>query len=41
MGPQGVEALRNDAVIVQIGGTPPAALLGSFGIELATKYGEA
>jgi len=39
--PQGVEALRNDTVIVQIGGTPPSALLGTFGIELVTKYGEA
>jgi thioredoxin reductase/NAD-dependent dihydropyrimidine dehydrogenase PreA subunit len=36
-----VEQLRNDAVIVQIGGTPPSALLGSFGIELVTKRGEA
>jgi thioredoxin reductase len=30
----------NDAVIVQIGGTPPAQLLKSFGIEIVTKYGE-
>ena len=33
--------LPNDAVIVQIGGTDPAALLASFGVELETKYGEA
>jgi thioredoxin reductase (NADPH) len=32
--------LVNDAVIVQIGGTPPASLLRSFGLELTTKYGE-
>jgi thioredoxin reductase len=37
----GTEHLRNDAVIIQIGGTPPSALLGSFGIDLVTKYGEA
>jgi len=33
--------MENDAVIVQIGGTPPSQLLESFGIELTTKYGEA
>lgn len=32
--------LANDAVIVQIGGTPPARLLQSLGIALTTKYGE-
>ena len=32
--------LANDAVILQIGGTPPARLLGSLGIALTTKYGE-
>jgi thioredoxin reductase/NAD-dependent dihydropyrimidine dehydrogenase PreA subunit len=32
--------IANDAVIVQIGGTPPARLLGSLGIQLVTKYGE-
>lgn len=32
--------LANDSVIVQIGGTPPAKLLGSLGIALTTKYGE-
>ena len=37
---QGPQALRNDAVIVQIGGTPPSALLKTFGIEVVTKYGE-
>lgn len=31
----------NDAVIVQAGGTPPAQLLTSFGIEMVTKFGEA
>ena len=30
----------NDAVIVQAGGTPPAQLLKSFGIEMVTKFGE-
>jgi thioredoxin reductase len=30
----------NDAVIVQIGGTPPAQLLQSFGIQMVTKYGQ-
>jgi thioredoxin reductase/ferredoxin len=33
--------LANDSVLVQIGGTPPARLLGSLGIHLVTKYGEA
>lgn len=32
---------RNDAVIVQIGGTPPTALLERFGIATVTKRGEA
>jgi thioredoxin reductase (NADPH) len=32
--------IANDSVIVQIGGTPPAKLLGSLGIALTTKYGE-
>lgn len=32
--------IPNDALIVQIGGTPPSSLLSSFGIELVTKYGE-
>ncbi|HTV25552.1 MAG TPA: NAD(P)-binding domain-containing protein [Polyangiaceae bacterium] len=32
--------IANDAVIVQIGGTAPAKLLGSLGIALTTKYGE-
>jgi thioredoxin reductase (NADPH) len=36
----GEHSLRNDAVIVQIGGSPPADLLKSFGIDLVTKYGE-
>jgi len=31
----------NDAVIVQVGGTPPAQLLGAFDVETVTKYGEA
>jgi thioredoxin reductase (NADPH) len=33
--------IRNDAVVVQIGGTPPSELLSGFGIESVTKYGEA
>jgi thioredoxin reductase len=32
--------LPNDALIVQIGGTPPTQILKSFGVELVTKYGE-
>jgi len=32
--------LDNDAVIAQLGGTAPAEVLKSFGIELVTKYGE-
>ena len=32
--------LPNDAVIIQAGGTPPAALLSTLGIHLVTKYGE-
>jgi thioredoxin reductase (NADPH) len=40
-GPNGVEKMRNDNVIVQIGGTPPSALLKSIGIELVEKRGEA
>jgi thioredoxin reductase len=35
-----VERVPNDAVIVQIGGTAPADVLKSFGVELVTKYGE-
>lgn len=31
----------NDAVIVQIGGTPPTQLLSSFGIATTVKHGEA
>jgi thioredoxin reductase/ferredoxin len=38
---QRVLRLPNDAVIVQAGGTPPAQLLSSFGIQMVTKYGEA
>jgi thioredoxin reductase (NADPH) len=33
--------IPNDAVIIQIGGTPPSKLLRSFGVEIVTKYGEA
>lgn len=36
----GERALRNDAVIVQIGGTAPAELLHKFGIAVVTKHGE-
>ena len=32
--------LPNDAVIVQIGGTPPGKILGAFEVEVVTKYGE-
>jgi thioredoxin reductase len=32
--------IANDAVVVQIGGTPPTAILKSFGIDLVTKFGE-
>jgi thioredoxin reductase/ferredoxin len=35
------QRVQNDAVIVQAGGTPPAQLLASFGIQMVTKYGEA
>jgi len=35
------QVFANDAVIAQIGGTPPSKLLSSFGIELVTKRGEA
>jgi thioredoxin reductase len=34
-------AIRNDAVIVQIGGTAPSELLRTFGIHVVTKRGEA
>ncbi len=40
-GPRGVDKVRNDSVIVQIGGTPPSALLKTIGIELVEKRGEA
>jgi thioredoxin reductase len=36
----GESEVANDAVIVQIGGTPPSKLLKSFGIEVVTKYAE-
>jgi thioredoxin reductase len=39
--PNGMGKLPNDAVIVQIGGTAPAELLRTFGIEVVTKHGEA
>jgi thioredoxin reductase len=38
--PAGVSPLRNDAVIVQIGGTAPRDLLHTIGIELVEKRGE-
>lgn len=34
-------SLPNDAVVVQIGGTAPTALLQDIGIDIVTKYGEA
>jgi hypothetical protein len=33
--------VHNDAVIVQIGGTPPSVLLATFGIKTVEKRGEA
>ncbi len=33
------EAVNNDAVIVQIGGTSPGQILSSFGVSTVTKYG--
>lgn len=36
----GAYQLDNDAVIAQLGGTAPAEVLKSFGIELVTKFGE-
>jgi hypothetical protein len=36
-----LQQLANDAVLVQIGGTPPARLLDSLGIHLVTISGEA
>ena len=33
--------IENDAVVIQIGGTAPTALLQDVGIEIVTKYGEA
>ncbi|MGE5184363.1 MAG: NAD(P)-binding domain-containing protein [Acidobacteriota bacterium] len=38
---KGVHEMRNDAVIVQIGGTAPSELLKTVGIELVEKRGEA
>ncbi len=35
------ESLANTAVIVQVGGTPPSALLAKFGISTVEKRGEA
>jgi thioredoxin reductase/NAD-dependent dihydropyrimidine dehydrogenase PreA subunit len=35
------ERLANDDVIVQIGGTSPAELLATFGVQMVTKRGEA
>lgn len=34
-------SIRNDAVVVQIGGTAPTDLLQGIGVEIVTKYGEA
>ena len=34
-------SIQNDAVVIQIGGTAPTALLQDIGIEIVTKYGEA
>lgn len=40
-GPGGIEVVRNDHVIVQIGGQAPSELLRSIGIELVEKRAEA
>jgi thioredoxin reductase/NAD-dependent dihydropyrimidine dehydrogenase PreA subunit len=32
---------KNDAVIIQVGGTAPSELLAQFGIDIVTKFGEA
>ena len=37
----GREQVRNDHVIVQIGGQPPSDLLRTIGIQLVEKRGEA
>jgi thioredoxin reductase/NAD-dependent dihydropyrimidine dehydrogenase PreA subunit len=34
------EVRPNDALIIQIGGTPPSKLLGKFGIEMVEKRGD-
>lgn len=34
-------SIKNDSVVVQIGGTAPTDLLQDVGIEIVTKYGEA
>ena len=34
------ESIPNDAVVVQVGGTDPAALLTRLGVELETKFGD-
>jgi thioredoxin reductase/NAD-dependent dihydropyrimidine dehydrogenase PreA subunit len=34
-------SIQNDAVVIQVGGTAPTALLEDVGIEIVTKYGEA
>jgi thioredoxin reductase len=34
-------SIQNDAVVIQVGGTAPTALLENIGIEIVTKYGEA
>jgi thioredoxin reductase len=39
-GPSGTSELRNDSVIVQIGGTAPSELLKTIGIDLVEKRGE-
>jgi thioredoxin reductase (NADPH) len=35
------EAVANDSLVVQVGGTDPGELLKSFGVDLQTKYGDA
>jgi thioredoxin reductase/NAD-dependent dihydropyrimidine dehydrogenase PreA subunit len=34
-------SIRNDSVVVQVGGTAPTDLLQTIGVDIVTKYGEA
>jgi len=37
----GIATVPNDAVVIQVGGTAPTALLRGIGIDIVTKFGEA